>query len=74
MTIKLEKQTIEIFKALKKKKSDEISASEFADDLGIDYIVLMSAINELKKYDLADFKEIEIFQVSLNEEGRSYLK
>jgi len=74
MTIKLEKQTIEIFKALKKKKSNEINAAEFADELGIDYIVLMSAINELKKYDLADFKEKEIFQVSLNEEGRSYLK
>lgn len=74
MTIKLEKQTIEIFKALKKKKSDEIIASEFADELGIDYIVLMSAINELKEHELADFKEEEIFQVSLNEEGKTYLE
>lgn len=74
MTIKLEKQTIEVFKALKKKRSDHIIASDFADELGTDYIVLMSAINELKKHNLADFKEEDIFQVSLNEEGRSYLE
>jgi phenylalanyl-tRNA synthetase alpha chain len=74
MTIKLEKQTIEVFKELKKEQSDEIHASAFADKLGLDYIVLMSAINELKKHNLADFKEQEIFQVSLNQEGESYLE
>ncbi|TXT62549.1 MAG: Phenylalanine--tRNA ligase alpha subunit [Promethearchaeota archaeon] len=74
MTIKLEKQTIEVFKALKKETSDEVLATEFSEKLGLDYIVLMSAINELKKHDLADFEEQEIFQISLNEEGKSYLQ
>ncbi|MBD3198040.1 MAG: phenylalanine--tRNA ligase subunit alpha [Candidatus Lokiarchaeota archaeon] len=74
MTIKLEKQTIEIFKKLRKEDSDSIIASNFAKKIKTDYIVLMSAINELKKHSLGDFKEEEVFQISLTDEGISYLK
>ena len=73
MTIKLEKQTISILKELRKIKSDSIIASDFSKELGIDYIVLMSAINDLKKYDLGNFREKEVNQVLLNKEGKSYL-
>ncbi|MHA1342817.1 MAG: phenylalanine--tRNA ligase subunit alpha [Promethearchaeota archaeon] len=73
MTIKLKKQVIEILKVLKSKNSDCI-ASELADELKIDYIVLMSAVNDLIKQDLGGFKEEEIYHLSLNEEGLIYLK
>jgi len=73
MVIKLRRQTIDILKILKEKKL-ECEASDLANELGIDYIVLMSAINELKAQKLADFKENEVFLISLNEEGFSYLK
>ncbi len=73
MTIKLKKQVIAILQILKKKDSD-VLASELAKELKIDYIVLMSAINDLIEYDLGGFKEEEIYQVSLNNEGIDYLK
>jgi len=73
MKIKLKEQVIEILKILKEKES-EVIASELAEDLKIDYIVLMSAINDLIDYDLAKFKEDEIHQISLNKEGLIYLK
>ena len=72
MEIELRKRVIEIFKILKEKEKG-YSASDLAEELGIDYIVLMSAINDLKDYHLADFKEEEIYEISLNEEGSSYL-
>ena len=59
MTIKLKKQVIEILKVLKKKPS-EILAKDLAKELKTDYIVLMSAINDLIEYDLGGFKEEEI--------------
>lgn len=71
MAIKLKKQVIDIFKIIQEKKS-EIIASELAKELKIDYIVLMSVVNDLKDNKLADFKEEEIFQISLNEEGKKY--
>ena len=71
MAIKLRKQVIDILKIMQEKKS-EIIASELAKELKIDYIVLMSAINDLKDNKLAGFKEEEIFQISLNEEGKYY--
>ena len=70
MAIKLRKQVTDILKVMQEKKS-EIIASELAKDLKIDYIVLMSAINDLKDNKLAGFKEEEIFQISLNEEGKN---
>ncbi|MGV9197625.1 MAG: phenylalanine--tRNA ligase subunit alpha [Promethearchaeia archaeon] len=73
MTIRLREQVIEILEKLKEKEKEYV-ASDLADQLDIDYIVLMSAINDLKEHKLADFKEIEINKVSLNEEGQSYLK
>jgi phenylalanyl-tRNA synthetase alpha chain len=73
MTIKLKKQVIDILKVLKKKQSD-LDAADLAKDMKIDYIVLMSAINDLIEYDLATFREEEIYQVSLNEEGKKYLE
>jgi len=73
MTIKLKKQTTEILKVLKKKGAD-VSAEDLASELKIDYIVLMSAINDLIYCDLGGFKEEEIYQISLNEEGMNYLK
>ena len=73
MKIKLKKQVIEILKVLKEKKSECI-ASDLANELDIDYIVLMSAVNDLIDVNLGGFKEKEIFQISLNEEGLNYLK
>ena len=72
MKIKLRKQVIDILKVLKEKKIEYI-ASELAKELDIDYIVLMSAINDLKEKDLGGFKEKEVFQISLNKEGELYL-
>lgn len=73
MKIRLKKQVIDIFKSLQE-KSEKIIASELAEGLGIDYIVLMSAINDLIDNDLGNFEEEEIFQVNLTEEGLDYLK
>ena len=73
MTIKLKKQVREILTVLKKKKT-ELLASAFAKELSIDYIVLMSAINDLIDQDLGGFREEEVHQVSLNEEGLNYLE
>jgi len=73
MGIKLKKQVIEIFKVLKEKNAD-CEASDLAMELNIDYIVLMSTINDLIDVNLGDFKEDEIFQLSLNDEGLSYVK
>ena len=61
MPIKLKKQVADILKIMQEEKS-EIIASELAKELKIDYIVLMSAVNDLKDNKLADFKEEEIFQ------------
>ncbi|MFX1377393.1 MAG: phenylalanine--tRNA ligase subunit alpha [Promethearchaeota archaeon] len=72
MTIKLKKQTIEVLKLLKKKRSNVV-ATDIAEEMKIDYIVLMSAVNELIEYNLGGFKEEELYQISLNEEGKKYL-
>ena len=72
MPIILKKQVIDILKILQEKKTECI-ASDLANELGIDYIVLMSAMNDLKNSKLGDFKEEEINQISLNEEGLEYL-
>jgi phenylalanyl-tRNA synthetase alpha chain len=73
MTIKLKKNVIEILKVLKKKPINVI-AEDLAKELKIDYIVLMSAVNDLIEQNLAKFKEETIYKISLNEEGISYLK
>ncbi len=73
MSVKLKKQTIEILKVLKK-KPNEVLANDLARELKIDYIVLMSTINDLIEYDLGGFKEKEVDQVCLNEEGIEYLR
>jgi len=73
MVIKLKKQTIEILKVLKEKNAD-CEASDLANELNIDYIVLMAAINDLIDENLGTFKEDEVFQLSLNEESLSYIK
>ncbi|MFX1323816.1 MAG: phenylalanine--tRNA ligase subunit alpha [Promethearchaeota archaeon] len=73
MIIKLKKQVVEILKTLQK-RSSETTATELVQDLKIDYIVLMSAVNDLIEYELGGFKEEQINQVSLNDEGKLYLK
>jgi phenylalanyl-tRNA synthetase alpha chain len=73
MTIKLKKHVIEILTVLKKKKTEQL-ATPFAKELSIDYIVLMAAINDLIDHDLGGFREEEINQISLNDEGRNYLE
>ena len=73
MTIKLKKQVIEILEILKKKNT-ELLASELVNDLNIDYIVLMAAINDLIEESLGGFREEDVNQVSLNEEGINYLE
>ena len=62
MGIKLRKQVIDILKVLKEKDTECI-ASDLAEELEIDYIVLMSAINDLIDADLGNFEEKEIFQI-----------
>jgi phenylalanyl-tRNA synthetase alpha chain len=71
MVVKLKKQVIDIFKVLQKKKNEYI-ASELASEVNEDYIVIMSAINDLSEQDLAGFKEIQIEEIFLNDEGRNY--
>jgi len=73
MMIRLKKEVIDILKTLKK-KSSEVLATDLAKELKIDYIVLMSAINDLIEYNLGGFKEKEVHQISLNDEGIDYLK
>ncbi|MFX1593219.1 MAG: phenylalanine--tRNA ligase subunit alpha [Promethearchaeota archaeon] len=72
MSIRLKKQTIKIFKELKKRPA-KLRAKDLAKELKIDYIVLMSAINDLIENDLGGFDEEEINQISLNDEGIIYL-
>ncbi len=73
MTIKIKKPVIDILKLLKE-KNKEYLATELAKELGIDYIVLMSYVNDLIPYELGGFKEVEVDQVFLTEEGIEYLK
>ena len=73
MTIKLKKQVIEILEVLKKKNT-ELLATELANELNIDYIVLMTAINDLIEENLGGFREEDVNQISLNEEGIVYLE
>ncbi|MFX0105578.1 MAG: phenylalanine--tRNA ligase subunit alpha [Candidatus Hodarchaeota archaeon] len=73
MAIKLKKQVIEILEVLKK-KSSEVLAIDLANELDIDYIVVMSAVNDLIEHELGDFKEDVIYEISLNIEGLDYLK
>lgn len=73
MKIILRKQVIDILKILRDRK-DKVIASDLASALNIDYVVLMSAINDLISYELGGFKEEEINHISLNEEGMTYLK
>jgi phenylalanyl-tRNA synthetase alpha chain len=73
MSIALKKQVIDILKVLKKKNTD-VFASQLSKELDIDYIVLMSAINDLIEHNLAGFRESEINQVTLTKEGLSYLE
>jgi phenylalanyl-tRNA synthetase alpha chain len=73
MTIKLKKQVIEILEVLKKKNT-ELLASELANELNIDYIVLMSAINDLIEKNLGGFREEDVNQILLNVEGLNYLE
>ena len=73
MKIILRKQVIDILRILRDRK-DTVIASDLANDLNIDYVVLMSAINDLISYELGGFKEEEINHISLNKEGMIYLK
>ncbi|MFX1453085.1 MAG: phenylalanine--tRNA ligase subunit alpha [Promethearchaeota archaeon] len=73
MGIKLRKQVIDLLKILKEKDA-KCLAIDLANELDIDYIVLMSSVNELIDANLGNFEEKEVFQISLNEEGLSYLK
>lgn len=73
MTITLKKQVIEILEILKKKNA-ELLATELANELNIDYIVLMTAINDLIEENLGGFREEDVNQISLNEEGINYLE
>ncbi|MCK4687785.1 MAG: hypothetical protein KAT66_06630, partial [Candidatus Lokiarchaeota archaeon] len=73
MSIELKKQVIDILKILQE-KDIEIEASKLADELNVDYIVLMSAINDLIDNNLGGFREEEMYQVSLSQEGLTYLE
>ena len=73
MKIKLRKQTIEILKVIRNKGSN-IVATNLVKEMKLDYIVLMSAVNELIDNKLGGFEEEEIYQISLNNEGNRYLK
>jgi len=73
MVIKLKKNAIDILKVLQE-KNEEYKVSELVAETGKDYIVIMSAINDLSEEGLAGFKEKYIDRISLNEEGLSYEK
>lgn len=73
MGIKLKQNIIDILKVLQDRK-DELEAAELAEELKVDYIVLMSAVNDLAHNGLGGFKEQNIDYLYLNEEGQEYLK
>jgi len=73
MTFRLKKQVIDILGVLQKKDS-EVLARDLVKELKINYIVLMSAVNDLIAFDLGGFKEVDLNQISLTEEGLNYLK
>ena len=73
MTFRLKKQVIDILRVLQKKDS-EVLARDLIKEMNIDYIVLMSAVNDLIAFDLGGFKEADLNQVSLTEVGLDYLK
>jgi len=73
LVIKLKQNVIDILKKLKE-KDVEVEASELAKELKIDYIVLMSAVNDLAANNLGGFKENKIDYLYLNDEGLDYLK
>ncbi len=73
MGIKLRQNVLEILKTLQE-KNIECDASELAKELKIDYIILMSAVNDLDKVKLGGFKEKSIDYLYLTDEGLNYLK
>ena len=73
MGIKLKQNVLEILKTLQE-KNIECDASELAKDLNLDYIVLMSAVNDLVKVNLGGFKEKYLDYLYLTDEGLNYLK
>ena len=73
MTYRLKKQVIDILRVLRKKDS-EVLATDLVKEMKIDYIVLMSAINDLIEYDLGGFRENDLYKISLTGEGIDYLK
>ena len=73
MIVKLKKQTLEVLKLLKKKQSN-VNATDIAEEMNIDYIVLMSAVNELIEHNLGGFKVEVLYNISLIKEGKNYLK
>ncbi|MHA1792713.1 MAG: phenylalanine--tRNA ligase subunit alpha, partial [Promethearchaeota archaeon] len=70
MTISLKSTTIKVLKELQ--KADGIEAKELAAKLKMDYIVVMSAINELSDKNLGYFKEDEVSEIELTAEGKEY--
>ena len=60
MTIKLRKQTIEILDVIKNKRSNVV-ATNLANEMKLDYIVLMSAVNEFIDNKLGGFEELKKF-------------
>ena len=72
MTVTLKPITVKVLKHLKKK--DGIDATDLANDLKQDYIVIMSCINELSDEELGYFEESEVAELTLTDEGKKYAK
>ncbi|MFX0101364.1 MAG: phenylalanine--tRNA ligase subunit alpha [Candidatus Hodarchaeota archaeon] len=70
MSMSLKPISVSVLKELKKK--DGIEASSLAKVLKVDYIEVMSGINELSEHGLGEFKEESIVEYSLTEEGKDY--
>ncbi|MHA1731588.1 MAG: phenylalanine--tRNA ligase subunit alpha [Promethearchaeota archaeon] len=74
---KLNKTTTDVYKKLRALFDrdagvKEVEAKKLSQELGVDYVVLMSAINELRAHKLADYKERDVDEVALTEEGLDY--
>ena len=70
--VSLKSLTTAVLKALK--AASGIDAAALAKQLGLDYAVIMGAINELAAQDLGYFKEEEATEIALTDEGEDYAK
>ncbi|MHA1682607.1 MAG: phenylalanine--tRNA ligase subunit alpha [Promethearchaeota archaeon] len=75
MTLTLQPTAKTVLEALQALQAEgKVSAKVLSENLGMDYIMIMAAVNALKENGLGDFKEEVITEYQLTEEGLDYAK